>query len=82
MSHEESSVKLGSGGSFKNSSIHFDSMEDGQISSDFSELPVDPKETINNINLLSNKNTRPSSRTQMPKFITRLNNKRLEINKC
>jgi hypothetical protein len=55
MSHEESSVKLGSGGSFKNSSIHFDSMEDGQISSDFSELPVDPKETINNINLLSNK---------------------------
>ena len=48
MSHEESSVKLGSGGSFKNSSIHFDSMEDGQISSDFSELPVDPKETINN----------------------------------
>ena len=30
-------------------------MEDGQISSDFSELPVDPKETINNINLLSTK---------------------------
>lgn len=29
MSREESSIKLGSKGSFNNSSVHFDSMEDG-----------------------------------------------------